>query len=55
MAVVGAREAEGGQVSVRDRAGEQIVEELEAFVQRITVEVAERQLGLPQPPTPNRP
>jgi threonyl-tRNA synthetase len=45
MAVVGAREAESVQVSVRDRAGEQTVEELEAFVQKITVEVAVRRLG----------
>ena len=44
MAVVGAREAEAGQVSVRDRAGEQTVEDLDGFIQRLTVEVAERRL-----------
>ncbi len=42
MAIVGAREAEAGQVNVRDRAGEETPEDLEAFAQRVAVEVAER-------------
>ena len=49
MAVVGAREAEAGQVSVRDRSGDQTVEDLDAFIQRLTVEVAERRLSSSAP------
>jgi threonyl-tRNA synthetase len=42
MAVVGAHEAEAGQVSVRDRAGAQATESLEAFTDRVAAEVASR-------------
>jgi threonyl-tRNA synthetase len=42
MAIAGAREAEGEHVNVRDRAGNQTDEPLEAFVQRVAQEVAER-------------
>jgi threonyl-tRNA synthetase len=45
MAVVGARESESGQVSVRNRAGEQTDEPLEDFAQRVAQEVVERRLG----------
>jgi threonyl-tRNA synthetase len=45
MAVLGAREAENGQVSVRNRAGEQSEEELGAFADRVALEVAERRLN----------
>jgi threonyl-tRNA synthetase len=45
MAVLGAREAENGQVSVRNRAGEQSAEELGAFADRVALEVAERRLA----------
>ena len=44
MAVLGAREAENGQVSVRNRAGEQSDESLDAFADRVALEVAERRL-----------
>ncbi len=42
MAVAGAREAESGHVNVRDRAGNQTDELLEAFAERVAQEVAER-------------
>jgi threonyl-tRNA synthetase len=42
MAIAGAREAEAEHVNVRDRAGNQTDEALEAFVQRVELEVAER-------------
>jgi threonyl-tRNA synthetase len=42
MAILGGREAESSHVNVRDRAGNQTDESLEAFVQRVTQEVAER-------------
>jgi threonyl-tRNA synthetase len=42
LAVVGGREAEGGTVQVRNRAGEQSSEPLEDFAQRVTQEIAER-------------
>jgi threonyl-tRNA synthetase len=42
MAIAGAREAEVEHVNVRDRAGNQTDEPLEAFVQRVALEVAER-------------
>jgi threonyl-tRNA synthetase len=42
MAIAGAREAEVEHVNVRDRAGTQTDEPLEAFVQRVALEVAER-------------
>ncbi len=42
MAVVGGREAESGTVQVRNRAGEQSSEPLEAFAQRVAMEIAER-------------
>jgi threonyl-tRNA synthetase len=42
MAIAGAREAEAEHVNVRDRAGAQTDEPLEAFVHRVVLEVAER-------------
>jgi threonyl-tRNA synthetase len=42
MAIAGAREAEAEHVNVRDRAGKQTDEPLEAFAQRVIQEVAER-------------
>jgi threonyl-tRNA synthetase len=42
MTITGAREAEAAHVNVRDRAGRQTDEALEAFAQRVTQEVAER-------------
>jgi threonyl-tRNA synthetase len=42
MAIAGAREAEAEHVNVRDRAGRQTDEPLEAFAQRVALEVAER-------------
>lgn len=42
MTIAGAREAEAEHVNVRDRAGNQTDEPLEAFVQRVIQEVAER-------------
>ncbi|HLH67710.1 MAG TPA: threonine--tRNA ligase [Candidatus Dormibacteraeota bacterium] len=42
MVVVGAREAETGTVSVRDRAGAQSVERLEDFCSRLLEEIAQR-------------
>ena len=42
MTIAGAREAEAKHVNVRDRAGKQTDEPLEAFAQRVIQEVAER-------------
>jgi threonyl-tRNA synthetase len=42
MAIAGAREAESGHVNVRDRAGKQTDETLDAFASRVAEEVAER-------------
>jgi threonyl-tRNA synthetase len=42
MAVVGDRDAEAGQVSVRTRAGDQLEEPVQAFVDRLTSEIASR-------------
>ncbi|MGH7777855.1 MAG: threonine--tRNA ligase [Candidatus Dormibacterales bacterium] len=42
MAVVGAREAASGRVSVRTRTGEQSDEDVEAFAARLAAEVAEK-------------
>ena len=42
MAVVGAREAESGHVSVRARGGEQSDEDLQAFADRLALEVVEK-------------
>jgi threonyl-tRNA synthetase len=42
MMIAGAREAEAEHVNVRDRAGNQTDEPLEAFAQRVIQEVAER-------------
>jgi threonyl-tRNA synthetase len=42
MAIAGAREAESGHVNVRDREGKQTDELLEAFGERVALEVAER-------------
>jgi threonyl-tRNA synthetase len=42
MAIAGAREAEAEHVNVRDRAGNQTDEALEAFAARVALEVAER-------------
>jgi threonyl-tRNA synthetase len=44
MLVVGEREAESGTVAVRNRAGEQSTEEVEAFRARVIQEIAERRL-----------
>ena len=45
MLVVGQREAESGEVSVRDRAGEQSTESLADFRARLLAEIAERRLS----------
>src|SRR5919108_952958 len=45
MLVVGRREAESGQVSVRNRAGEQTTEPLEDFRSRLLAEIAEKGLS----------
>ena len=45
MAVIGQRETAAGQVSVRNRAGEQTEEALDAFADRVTLEIAERRLS----------
>jgi threonyl-tRNA synthetase len=42
MTIVGAREAEGSRVNVRDRAGNQTDEALDDFAERVALEVAER-------------
>ena len=42
MTIAGAREAEAAHVNVRDRAGNQTDEPLEAFAQRVIQEVADR-------------
>ena len=42
MAIAGPREAESGHVNVRDRAGKQTDESLDAFADRVVQEVAER-------------
>ena len=44
MLVVGAREAEAGEVAVRRRGGEQQTQALEDFARSIAVEIAERSL-----------
>ncbi len=44
LAVVGEREAESGSVQIRDRAGAQSSEELEAFVERVATEVRQKRL-----------
>jgi threonyl-tRNA synthetase len=44
MLVVGGREAESGEVSVRNRAGEQTSEPLADFRTRLLAEIAERRL-----------
>lgn len=44
LAVIGEREAESATVQVRDRAGEQTNEELDAFAQRVAKEVREKRL-----------
>jgi threonyl-tRNA synthetase len=45
MAVVGGREAEAGEVSVRSRSGEQTRETLDAFEARLLAEITERRLN----------
>jgi len=42
MAILGAREAESEHVNVRNRAGEQTDESLDAFTARLVLEIAER-------------
>jgi threonyl-tRNA synthetase len=42
MLVVGRREAEAGQVSVRNRAGDQTSETLQDFKTRLLTEISER-------------
>jgi threonyl-tRNA synthetase len=44
MVVLGRREAESGELSIRNRAGEQSSETLEDFRTRLLVEIAERRL-----------
>jgi threonyl-tRNA synthetase len=45
MLVIGRREAESGEVSVRNRAGEQATEPLSEFLSRLLAEIAERRLS----------
>jgi threonyl-tRNA synthetase len=45
MLVVGAREAESGEVAVRRRGGEQESQSLDAFAGEVTQEIAERRLA----------
>ena len=42
MAIVGAREVDGEQVNVRNRAGDETAEALEDFAARVALEIAER-------------
>ena len=42
MAIIGNREAESDHVNVRDRAGNQSDEPVQAFLERVVQEVAER-------------
>ena len=44
MLVLGAKEAEAGNLSVRDRKGETTQWETAAFVEKITQEIRERSL-----------
>ena len=44
MLVLGAKEAEAGNISVRDRKGETTQWETAAFVEKITQEIRERSL-----------
>ena len=44
MVVLGRREAESGELSIRNRAGEQSSETLEDFRTRLLLEIAERRL-----------
>ena len=42
MLVLGAKEAETGNISVRDRKGETFTMELDAFIQKVCDEIANR-------------
>ena len=42
MLVLGAKEAEAGNISVRDRKGETTTQELDAFINNIVTEIKER-------------
>jgi threonyl-tRNA synthetase len=42
LAIVGAREAESGQVNIRNRADEETPEPLEDFAARLAEEIAEK-------------
>ena len=42
MLVLGAKEAEAGNVSVRDRKGETTVMDLDAFIEKVCAEIANR-------------
>ena len=42
MLVLGAKEAEAGNISVRDRKGERFTMELDAFIQKVCDEIANR-------------
>ena len=42
MLVLGAKEAEAGNISVRDRKGETTAQELDAFINNIVTEIKER-------------
>ena len=42
LLVLGAKEAEAGNISVRDRKGETTTQELDAFINNIVTEIKER-------------
>ena len=42
MLVLGAKEAEAGNISVRDRKGDTTVMELDAFIRQVCDEIANR-------------
>ena len=44
MLVLGAKEAEAGNISVRDRKGETTTMELDAFIAKVTAEIRNRSL-----------
>ena len=44
MLVLGAKEAEAGNISVRDRKGETTTMELDAFIAKVTAEIRSRSL-----------
>ena len=44
MLVLGAKEAEAGNISVRDRKGETTTMELDEFIAKVTAEIRNRSL-----------